>query len=999
MKDSAERWFDEQNLMDIQILSTMGFDEKDIAAIRSTPGVTQVSPGYTANLLVKREGLETSIQLLSLDTSSATPLNQPELLYGRLPEKDTECLAEENWIRATNSGLGSKVRFYSGSTKPLVDTLSHDSFTIVGVVKSPVFIAADRGNSEVGTGHNRYFFVALPEAFNLEFHTAVYLQVDLGGSGSGAGTREGYEPSDRRGNISRFNDAYFDAVAPTLEALKETGKKRSAQRFDSLIQDARSELDDARAEVAEGYQKLDDTQQELDDALVELEAGWAELEDGRASLDNGWAELAYSRSRLSKGWTELSAARSDLDSGWSTYNQQLAQLEAAFAAGFISQPEYEAALQQLAPARQQLLAGEASYESGLAELRAGEAAYQNGLWQLQLGEADYEAGLAEYEEGRATYEEGLATFEKEKEEALADLKQAEEDILQAEEDLKDLEAPRWYVLDLKNNAGFRSYLQQGGQMEDQATVIPLLFFLIAALVSMTSVTRLVDSDRTIIGTYKALGYTNHSITVRYIVYAFSATLLGSILGVILGAQLFPALIFNAFRTLYSVPAGPLFFSWSLALLSILFALISTVGPAVLVCLGILRETPASAMRPLAPRPGKRIILERIKPLWSRLTFLHKITARNLLRYKKRAFMTIFGVAGCTALVFTGFALNDSLATIGPKQYGGIETFDVAITFKPSAEDVELERLFTFVEESPELSAITQVRRETVDIVSNSITKDLALIATDDPASLLEYYRAKPRSGGLLSNTEDLILNEGGVIITEQLARQLGVLVGETITLRTLNDEEADFIVSGIRENYVYHYVLMTASTYERGFAKDYEPNQILGMLSEGSESMPESLTALTAVTGVSYTQKSADDFADITDVLTFVMVILITSAAALLFVVLFSLNTINREERTRELASIKVLGFFDRELAAYTYREGFILTILGIALGIVEGIALQRYIISTIEVDVFMFSRDLLLTSYLFSIALTAVFALIVNLLLYRPLTQIDMVSSLKAIE
>ncbi|MDR2036045.1 MAG: ABC transporter permease, partial [Coriobacteriales bacterium] len=459
------------------------------------------------------------------------------------------------------------------------------------------------------------------------------------------------------------------------------------------------------------------------------------------------------------------------------------------------------------------------------------------------------------------------------------------------------------------------------------------------------------------------------------------------------------LIFNAFSTLFTVPPGPLYFSWPYTILSIVFALVATVGPAAVICLRILRETPASAMRPLAPRPGKRTVLERIKPLWSRLSFLHKITARNLLRYKKRGFMTVLGVAGCTALIFTGFGLHDSLATIGPKQYDQIEHYDVAIVFRPTASTEELDELFSLVGTAPELSSYTLNRRETVDVVGAVLTKNLALIVAGDTEAFPEYFRMKPRATGLFSANEPLEFGDGGVIISEQIAHQLDVAVGDTITLRNLKDEEARFEVSGISENYVYHYVYMTVATYEQGFGKAFEPNQILGMMSEGFESMPDSLTGLAAVTGVGYTQKRAADFADITDVLSFVMIILILSSAALLFVVLFSLNTINREERVRELASIKVLGFLNRELAAYIYREGIILTVLGIALGLLFGIALERYLITTIEVDVFMFSRDLLLTSYVYSVLITAAFAVVINLLLYRPLTRIDMVASLKAIE
>jgi len=893
MQESAELWFDELNFMDVQLYSTMGFDDDDISAISTTDGVRQIAPGYHANMLVKNASQEMSVQLLSLDapldephpSSSASPLNQPYLLDGRLPKQANECLAEEHWMHESGSELGSTVRFYSGTSDPYGSTLAYDVFTIVGVACTPQLASPERGSSTIGSGYNRFFFLLLPEAFTLEFYTTVYVQADLSDAQKG-----------ETGSGSRFDQAYLDAVAPTVAALEATASKRSKLRFDSIVSDAEAELADARAEIAQGYLDLAEAEQKLNEVLELIEAGWLELQ---------------------------------------------------------------------------------------------------------------------------SFGEDLEAFRVEEADARAELSQAEDDVFQAEQDLLDLEPPTWYVLDLESNSGFRSYKEQIGQMESIAVMIPVLFFLIAALVSMTSITRLVDSDRTIIGTFKALGYTNRTITARYLGYAFSASLLGGVLGIIVGSAVFPPLIFNAFRTMYSIAPGPMVFSWFYLVLSIGIALLCTVGPALLVCLGILRETPASAMRPLAPPPGKRILLEYIKPLWRRLSFLHKITARNLLRYKKRAFMTILGVAGCTALMFTGFALNDSLVTIGPKQYRELHAYDITVAFKSALDDNDLEELFGFIDKSPEVSSSTLIRRETVDILSDVVTKDLAIIVSLDPAELQEYFLLRPRAEGLFSEAQHHQLNNAGIIMTEQIARQLGVDVGDILTFRNLDDEEAEFTVGGISENYVYHYVFMTAAVYEAGFGKDYEPNQILGVLTSGSgnegsienesmadgedlaesEGLAESLMALSAVSGVSFSKKLADDFASISDVLEFVMVILILSAAALLFVVLFSLNTINREERTRELASIKVLGFQSRELASYVYREGLILTVIGIAFGLLLGVGLERYIITTIEIDVFMFSRDILLPSYVYSVLLTALFALVVNLVLYRPLTRIDMVSSLKAIE
>jgi len=996
MEDSAERWLDAQNFMDIQVFSTIGLEEDDITAIALTPGVAQVSAGYHTKVLTKRGDQEVSVQVLSLDSSDDAPLNTPDIINGRLPENDNECLVEEAWLRDTNSELGSTVHFYSGMSEPLLDTLIHESFTIVGVARSPLFIADDRGSSEVGMGFNWYFFLVLPEAFALDIFTTAYLQVDHemlktakehthdwllpkaaappdSFSSTSASEDSGgiLSHQDRRLGNSRFESAYYDLVAVAINELEETSRSQNEERINLITQDAEAEIAVAREEIAQGYQKLNDTAQTFETAR-------ADLETMQTKLQGSWKTLERVNG-------ELSTKRTDLDDGWTSYSEGAAQTEQAFAQGGLTEQQYERARLQL----------QASY----AQLLAQEEAYRAAVSELEKGRSEYSAGVAEYNLKLANYEAALATFENERVAALADLTDAEEELRQSEMSLRSIELPNWYILDLQSNAGFKSFMQQSEQMESIATLLPLLFFLIAALVSMTSMTRLVDSDRTIIGSFKALGYTNRVITARYLIYALSASLFGGVLGFIIGINVLPPLIFNAFRTLFCVPPGPLYFTWPLAILAIVVALIFTVGPAVLVCLGILRETPASAMRPLAPRPGKRIILEKIKPLWRRLSFLHKITARNLLRYKKRAFMTVFGVAGCTALLFTGFGLDNSLTTISPKQYEQIMAYDVAITFKPKAEEGALNELYSFIEESPELSSTTFIRREIVNIETDATTKDLGLIVFENAAELSGFYQLSPRKSNPLSETSAYQLDDTGVVITEQIARQTGVVVGDTITLRGINDDGAQFVVSGICENYVYHYVFMTTAAFEEGFGRLFEPNQILGVMSSGSIEMPESLTALEAVSGVTYTQKMADDFSSITDVLGFVMVILILSAAVLLFVVLFSLNTINREERARELASIKVLGFFNRELAAYIYREGFILTIIGIAFGIILGIGLERYLITIIEIDVFMFSRDILFTSYLYSVALTALFALVINLLLYRSLTQIDMVAALKAIE
>ena len=1143
MKYSAEEWLDDRNFMDIQIFSTIGFDDADIEALRNTEGISQVNAGYHTNVLLKLRSSEVSVQFLSLGDASAgntgtggtgtggtgadastggtatssIPVNFPELVSGRYPEKPNECLAEESWLRNSRTTLDSAIQITSGNANPISDRLVTDTFIIVGTAKSPLYIAEDRGTSEIGSGTNSYYFLVLPSAFTFELYTVAYLQADLRAidseitKGSFTFTQTTAGP-DNRLPISRFNNDYFTVISFAVKQLEKTGELRLQERYDKIMSDGKKELEDARIKVADGHKELDDARKELDDARKKLDDGWADLEDGRKALedgqatlndsrrelDDGWAELFSGWPEIAEGWAALETSRIQLDDAWVTLNDARTQLDDAWEeleAGRIQLEESRALLESmrdlldvgweqywqsyesfldaeannlyppyilnimrlllnatllgleyseeyyasslealeegeaeyqrgLAEWQQyedeyqtglaELIDGEAEYQSGLEKLRAGEASYWDGYARLERGEASYRDGLAELEEaeakylsgledwleGKAEYEDGLATFEKEYATAIADLKQAEKDIEKGEKDLAAFKFPRWYVLDLQSNTGFRSYKEESEQIEAISRVIPLLFFLIAALVSMTCMTRLVDKDRTIIGTYKALGYTNRAITMRYLLYAFSATLAGGIIGVIVGYNLFPPLIFNAFHTLFTIPPAAAIFSWPYALISISFALFSTVVPAGFICLGILRETPASAMRPLAPRPGKRIALEYVRPLWKRLSFLHKVTARNLFRYKKRALMTIIGVAGCTALMFTGFGLNDSLSTLGPKQYGEIQRFDVAISFKPSSSPEQLNALFAYLDQTGDLSSTMLVSRETADILGEIRNKNLAIVVPSDPENFNLYLAMQSPPTGLIPRpAKQYTLSNEGILLSEQIASQYNVSIGSTITLRTLDNNEAEFKVVGIVENYVYHHAIMTPAVYEQAFGHKSKPNQIIGLFAPGSKSLPVETTDLEMVTGVLYTQRLANGLSSMTDVLGFVMAILIASAALQAFVVLFSLNTINREERMRELASIKVLGFFNRELATYVYREGLILTLVAIVLGLFLGIGLQRYIITTIEVDVFMFSRDLLYTSYLYSSLLTMLFAAVVNLLLYRPTTHIDMVSSLKAVE
>lgn len=1095
MQMAGDAYLEQQRYADIKLVSTLGFDDDDVSAIQRADGVQELSPGYSTSVLLERDDTTYNIQLLSID-DSRDALNAPLILEGRLPQASGECLVEPSFLRTSGLELGDEVTFRSGSDDDILDSLKAVSYTITGTAQSPLYVGENRGTNDIGNGHIDAFFLIPTEDFNLEVYTEIYLVT-------------------QEVNSSFFSSEYLAAIKPTIDALTIVGETRSVERYDTLMSEANSELDEGRREIADGRAQLADAEAELENARVELDDAWAQLDDSASQLETGKASLnanksAYSaqiaseRARLDDGYAQLAAGRSQYQTGLAEYEQGEAQYqqglqlyqqgEAEYLDGYqqyqlgvtqlqaandelqqqktlafqqldsqeaaldTDDPGYaealaaiqsqrealtlqfslaeaelttqqqqldatgleleaakaqldetsqqlsasraqldaakatlDASLQQLETSQQQLDAGKAQLEAGQRE---AEARFASAQQQIDDGQAAWAAGREELLTGEADYAKGMTEFEAERDEALLEISDAEEQLASAEEDLATLEPPKWYLLDLEDNPGLYGFKSAAEQIMALATTIPILFFLIAALVSMTSMTRLVDSDRTQIGTYKALGYRNGSLFGRYLFYALSASLIGGLIGVVLGYNVIPPLIFDAYGTIYSVPAIPVPFDIPYALLSIGVAVVTATVPALLVTRHIMHEAPAETMRPAAPPAGKHSLVEGIKPLWRRLSFLHKVTLRNLFRYKKRLFMTLIGVAGCTALMFAGFGLHDSLSTVSPKQFGEILRYDVQLDFKNDASDEDRAALFSALDSTNAADSFTTLSQQPVEAIADGSSRNVFLASPDNPADFQRFIDFRTSSDG-----SPISLDDQGVVVTAGLARSLDLEPGDSILLRDLDSNEANFTVSAVMENYIFHYVYISPGLYEQGFSDRPESNQILALLSEGSDSIPDSVLNMDTVTGATYMEENAAELGSMVGALKYVVWVLVISAAALVFVVLFSLMTINMEERNRELASIKVLGFLDRELAAYVYREAIILTVVGIIFGLALGVGLERYIIATIEVDSFMFSSDLLWQSFALSAILTAAFAAIVNIIMYREIIRIEMVSSLKNVE
>ena len=594
------------------------------------------------------------------------------------------------------------------------------------------------------------------------------------------------------------------------------------------------------------------------------------------------------------------------------------------------------------------------------------------------------------------YQEAKDTFIK----GLKDLNslEAEAAISDAQAELNLMEKPTWHVLDRSSIEAYVEFEQNAERIGAIGKIFPVIFFLVAALISLTTMTRMVEEERIQIGTLKALGYSKNSIARKYMLYALIATLGGSLFGAAVGLKVLPTVIITAYKILYSgIPKVVTPFNTYYATLATVIAVL-TVGIATFfACYKELLSKPAELMRPESPKAGKRVLLERVPFIWKRLGFTWKATIRNLLRYKKRFFMTIFGIGGCMALLLVGFGLKDSIFVIDTRQFDEIMLYDASVSISDKATENQVEELEKAIENNSEISSYTKVLDRTVDISSNGTTKSVVMYVPEDVPKFEEFVKFRKRIG----HTKYTLDNEG-VILTEHIAKTLGVGVGDTITIKE-GDVTAEAKISAITENYLRHYLYMTPMLYQRLFGKEVKYNECF-LLMPGAEDdtqlqVGNSLMKHSAATGLFYTSYFQKLLSNILVSLNIVVWVLIISAGALAFVVLYNLNNININERRRELATIKVLGFYNKEMAAYVYRENIILTIIGIIVGIGFGIVLHRFVITTVEIELVMFGRNIDPSSFVYSILLTFLFSAFVNFVMYFKLKKINMVESLKSVE
>ena len=555
----------------------------------------------------------------------------------------------------------------------------------------------------------------------------------------------------------------------------------------------------------------------------------------------------------------------------------------------------------------------------------------------------------------------------------------------------------WYVLGRDTNSGFVSYSQDAERVDNLSSIFPVIFFVVAALACLTTMTRMVEEQRTQIGSLKALGFSRLAISQKYIGYAFVASLVGGLIGLGIGATLIPAVIANAFQIMYAIPGLDYKMQLPLFVLAVLAAVACTTGAALWACLSTLIDTPANLMRPRAPKAGKRVFLEYIKPIWRRLSFTWKVSMRNLFRYQKRFWMTVIGIGGCTALIVTGFGLHESIFDVLDKQFDEISLYDATVGLDEDLTEEQKQGIEDYLDGEEAVADYMFTYQQMMDASTTGTSYDVYLFAVDDVEEFGRFVDLRHRS-----DHSPVELDSSGVVIDEKLSELLDVSVGDTITLE--GDQRVEAVVADITENYVYHYVYLTRDLYTQLYGEDYQNNVMLlayqdGMGVDVSNQTSETLMKMDGVASYSYIATIRDSFEDSMDAINYAVVIIIVAAAALAFVVLYNLTNINITERRSELATLKVLGFYDGETTAYVLRENVFLTIFGVILGLVLGRFLHSWMVLTVEVDLVMFGRTAPPYAYVLAAALTALFSLIVNVAAHFRLKKIDMVESLKTVE
>ena len=769
-----------------------------------------------------------------------------------------------------------------------------------------------------------------------------------------------------------------ETLQKEYEELKSQYEASGDTEILKQVEAKKAQLDEVNAKIAENSAKIEQNKTLLETVESQMDP----LEEKLVQMKNGLEQTETALEKISAGLSEIEAGQEQMQTG-------LTQMESYISSGEF---QLQAAREQLESGKNQILSGQRQIEDARKRIADGEEQIQAGIKQIQDGETGLADGWIEYQDGERQANAEIADGE-------AQIADAKVQLADAKKEIEQIEKPTWYIYDRSHLPEYSGYGDNADRMKAIGEVFPLIFFLVAALISLTTMTRMVEEERTLIGTLKALGYSKKSIAAKYLGYAVLATLTGGIFGVMIGEKILPYIIITAYKIMYRhLPDVEIPYNLYYGVLACVAALLCTVAATIFSCMKELKEQAAELMRPPAPKQGKRVFLEYIPFLWKRLNFTWKSTVRNLMRYKKRFFMTIFGIGGCMGLMLVGFGLKDSISSIVPLQYEDIQLYDGNVILQSDVTMQEKQEVYEALEKNSQVVATAEDLLQKITIEHDGVSKEVYLNVPENVEKFSDFVVLQDRT-----TKEKYQLTDKCAVLTEKMAKELGVSAGDTVTIKEENEKERTVKISQICENYMSHYLYMTPAVYKAAYGKEPEYNSIYyrteGRTTKEAESVGEAALKLDGALSVSYTTELRQQVDDMLQSLDIVIVVLIISAGMLAFVVLYNLNNINITERKRELATLKVLGFYDKEVTEYVYRENILLTLIGSVFGMLLGKILHRFIIVTVEIDSVMFGRNINTISFVYAFLLTVVFSLFVNGVMYFKLKKINMVESLKSVE
>lgn len=978
MKATADSYYRNHAMSDFDIKSTMGLTSDDADALASLPQVDQVMPGrVTDALMTSQAGERLTGRIYGLDLSSLN-INKLTLKEGRMPQDASECVIESPNSYMSPLSVGD-ILTLSPDNKNRNNTYTQESFTIVGIVDSPFYFCNSKEPASTGNGRAGAVLYTDSSAYRLDTYTDIFMTIHYDGSS--------------------FSDEYQQQIDTVYEAIENCSVSRIKIRYDEILQEAREKLSDAREKLKK---EKETARKELAEAEKDLSQGEKELADGRAELEKAKKQVSQGEKELKKGQKQLKSGQKQLQEGRAQLDASKEQLDAskdsveeaksAQAAGITLAPEVLAQIQAYDQGLATWEKGSAHLDKQEKKLAASQKQLQSSKKQLQSAHRQISQNEKKLADAAQQLKQGRIQYENAKKEAETQFAKAEKKIKKNEDKLKDIKKPEWYILDRNSNVSYARYKVDAEKVAAVATVFPVFFFLVAALVCLTTMTRMVEEERIQIGTLKALGYRRSTIMSKYLIYCGSATVIGCILGLLLGFYFLPSAIYHAYASMYQLPELIVQFNWPYAVLSCGLEILCTLGATWFSCTRTLQEKPAALMVPRAPKAGKRILLEHMGIIWKKLSFSYKATARNIFRYKKHLIMTVVSIAGCTALMVAGFGMQDSMSKIVDSQYTDILKFDMRIELSEDKTDSVLE---TFLDGKKYVKV--QTMNGEVRGTKNKEVINATITVPENSKSFKDFVDLHTRK-----NRETLSLERESVIMTEKMADFLELSTGDTFTVTDSNDISCHLTLAGITENYAGCMVYMDKELYEDSFDHVEYNGYLLKSHISGLKAQDHTAAKLQDsdyVSSVEFTSQSQESYETMLSSINMIVYILILCAGILAVVVLYNLTNININERSRELATLRVLGYHHSEVARYILREIGILSVLGTLAGLIAGRALHYYVVVIAETADMMMGRDIQLSSYILAAVLTLVFSAFVDFLMTFKLRRIPMVESMKAVD